>query len=149
MKYACLLILLPNYLAKCLESTKMYQLLLLVSGIILLFNFEIKRYSQPSLTTVTHNRHFSFVYLLGVTRPTTIRERIEKCLCIIVLNRKHTSNPIDNQKIFICIRSIVFKNNSFFLHCFVAYNLMGNHQLPVFVLKGTSSRCHIAGLLLV
>ena len=34
---------------------------------------------------VTHNSHFSFVYLLGITRPTTTQYRIENRLYIIII----------------------------------------------------------------
>ena len=38
------------------------------------------------LINVTHNLHYSLVYLLGITRPTTTREWISNCLFIPWLN---------------------------------------------------------------
>ena len=47
---------------------------------------QVKQSSQ-SVNNVTHNRHNSFVYLLGVTRPMTILERIENRLYILLYFR--------------------------------------------------------------
>ena len=40
-------------------------------------------YIPNRIDNVTHNRHYSLVYLLGITRPTTTRERIENCQFIL------------------------------------------------------------------